>query len=143
MRSEAEKTAWKAKINGMIKKIRALPKPAQRELAMKCGTRNPENRELSPFNCCLLMAQAGGAFPLAVVGGFRQWQRAGRHVTKGQHACGVIWVPIGGGKKAETEGEEEGNEATRFILVPVFDLTQTAEGAGEKDEERESAAAAG
>ena len=94
-----------------------------------------EGRALSTVNQCLVAIQIPAA---SVVGGFRQWIKAGRAVMKGQHGA-AIWVPLMGGK---TQGQgEESNEPTAtagrrcFILGTIFDISQTQEiQAGAADE---------
>jgi hypothetical protein len=90
-----------------------------------------EGRPLSRCNQALVAFQSGAltAMP-TVVGGFRQWLRAGRCVEKGQHGL-AIWYPRGG-KKAAVEGEgadeEPGKGGSRsFGVGVVFDITQTVE----------------
>ena len=62
-----------------------------------------------------------------VVGGFRQWRKAGRTVMKGQRgAC--IWFPLGDKKQDGTEdttGAGEEKSSCRFGLATVFDVKQT------------------
>jgi len=80
-----------------------------------------EGRPLSGVNSILLSFQCPGA---TIVGGFRQWIKAGRCVKKGEHgAC--IWVP--GGAKGSAPADGEAGESIRFLTGTVFDVTQTAE----------------
>lgn len=122
-RSEAERAEWHAKLKELAERVRALSTDEQAAMAAEAGTITAEGRALSPFNSIFLAMQAGR--PLAQVGGFRQWQNAGRMVRAGQHAAGYIWVPLTG-KKTEpgAQGETEA-ERTRFRMVPVFDVSQT------------------
>ncbi len=94
-----------------------------------------ERRPLSGGNHMLAAMQCDGA---TMVAGFRQWLAAGRSVRKGQTAL-YIFAPAGRGK-AEAEppasagadpGAVEGGESVRFLLVPVFDVSQTDECADE------------
>lgn len=65
--------------------------PAQRaELAARFPVVTIEGRALSVFNSCLVATQSPNA---TVVGGFRQWIKAGRGVRKGEHGM-AIWVPL-------------------------------------------------
>src|SRR3989337_1437699 len=52
-----------------------------------------EGRVLSGHNTILLYLQSNGRIP-TVVGGYRQWLKAGRQVQKGQHGS-TIWFPVG------------------------------------------------
>jgi len=98
-----------------------MPKEKQEEIAVKLGTVTCEGHRLSTHNMIFLFCQDQGAHPLAMVGGFRQWKKAGRQVQKGEHAAGYIYVPLG----VKKDGEE--TDGVRFRLVPVFDVTQTEE----------------
>ena len=111
-----------------------------RELAKKISKLNPEERAklaakmpalvtvaghpLSAFNCCLVAYQ----FPNAtIVGGFRQWIKAGRVVRKGQHGFS-IYVPTGKkGDDTEPSEAETAESAGRpkFIAGTLFDVSQT------------------
>lgn len=93
-----------------------------------------EGHALSLNNCLLICLQIPGA---SVLGGFKQWIRAGRCVRKGQHGA-MIWVPTGRKAQAESEPTEPpavdpaangDTEARRqgFIMGTVFDISQTAE----------------
>src|SRR3954471_10120505 len=85
---------------------------------------------LSGKNHMLVAMQRESA---TMVAGFRQWLATGRAVRKGQQAI-YIFAPAGRGK-AEASApssdpgapEGEAGEAVRFLLVPVFDVSQTDE----------------
>lgn len=55
---------------------------------------------------------------VTMVGGFRQWQAAGRTVMAGSKAL-YIFAPT-----SVRTGDQGGSEC-RFIMVPVFDVSQT------------------
>lgn len=80
------------------------------------GVTTCEGRVLSGYNAMLLMLQA----PVTVVGGYRQWQKAGRQVIKGQHGL-MIYFP------AKQTDEDKREEKPRFFIGTVFDITQTEE----------------
>ena len=83
-----------------------------------------EGRPLSIFNQCLIASQSPSA---TIVGGFRQWIKAGRCVRKGEHGL-ALWVPSV--RKAESSDDadgEAGDAETRFIMGTVFDVSQTDE----------------
>lgn len=104
-----------------------------RELARKIGAMSPEDRAvlaaklpaivtvegraLSIFNQCLIAAQCPTA---TIVGGFRQWIKAGRCVRKGEHGV-ALWCPTG------TRSDDNGVpvEDVHFIMGTVFDVAQT------------------
>ena len=131
--SEADRKAWKANLKAVADRVRAMPEDQREKLAAEYGTITAEGRALSPFNTIYLAMQAGR--PLAQIGGFRQWGKAGRMVEKGEKAIGYIWVPLK--RKTGVDGEDK----LRFRLVPVFDVSQTAAiGAAESTVERVEAA---
>lgn len=123
--------ARRAAIKQLCGIVKALPVEKRVLLAASYGIRNPEGRELSPFNQCLLVHQNSS---VSIVGGFQQWKKLGRSVKKGERAL-AIWVPCG--KQAEGANEAAADPDTEndrfFILGSVFDITQT-----ETDEEREA-----
>jgi hypothetical protein len=88
-------------------------------------------KALSGKNHMLVAMQCEAA---TMVGGFRQWLAAGRAVRKGQAAI-YIFAPCGN-RKADSSApssadpgapEGEAAESVRFLLVPVFDVSQTDE----------------
>lgn len=121
--TEEQKAAAKERreqIKKLCHVVKALTPEKRVLLASRFGIRNPEGRELSTFNQCLLIHQSE---KVSIVGGFQQWRKLGRTVKKGARAL-AIWVPIG--SKSETDSAEpEGDEDTRFILGNVFDISQT------------------
>lgn len=54
---------------------------------------------------------------------FMEWQAAGRSVKKSEKALRA-WVPKLN-RKADEERERDGQQPARFILGPVFDVSQT------------------
>lgn len=57
--------------------------------------------------------------------GYREWQRAGRQVRKGEHGV-RIWVPRrDGGHIKRTAAEGEPIARQRFTMTTVFDVAQT------------------
>jgi len=84
-----------------------------------------EGRTLSLHNQAFLALQAGSR-TITMIGGYRQWMKHARAVTQGQHACGSIFVPLVDHPAAGDEMEDEPG-GVRFILVPIFDVSQTHE----------------
>lgn len=115
--------ARRAAIKNLCAIVKALPIEKRVLLAASYGIRNPDGRELSPFNQCLLVHQNSS---VSIVGGFQQWKKLGRSVKKGERSL-AIWVPCG--KQAESASEAGANPDTEndrfFILGSVFDITQT------------------
>lgn len=102
---------------------------ARAELAAQLpGLVTVEGRALSFKNTCLVAVQKPDA---TMVGGFRQWLKAGRCVAKGSVGL-MIWVPTGkrdseapAAADKETGGED--GERPGFIMGTVFDVSQTVE----------------
>lgn len=100
-------------------------------LAQAGGVVTCEGRELSPRNTMLLYMQRPG---VSVVGGFRQWQAAGRCVKKGERALTIL-VPTARKESAVHEETGEGGGRVFFISGSVFDIGQTKElGAADEHE---------
>ena len=83
-----------------------------------------EKKPLSPKNTYLVLTQLKTA---TIVGGFDQWKRAGRVVSKGSKALG-IWVPLK--PRATTTPttptpDDEKKPVFRFTFGNVFDISQT------------------
>jgi hypothetical protein len=107
------------KIRKLATVVSAMTDEQRLQMAQRHGIRTIEGHELSVFNHCLLLTQSDS---VSVVGGFRQWKRAGRIVTKGQHGL-AIWCPIK--PKDKPDAGELNDSKTRFMLGTVFDVTQT------------------
>jgi antirestriction protein ArdC len=75
-----------------------------------------EGHALSIHNACLVALQLPSA---TILGGYRQWQAAGRQVRKGEHGL-MIWAPRM--KKDADTGDEE---RAGFIPINLFDVSQT------------------
>jgi hypothetical protein len=124
----------------MMKEERIERKRLMRELARKVAGMTDEEKQavlgdapivtieghaLSRHTQCMIAFQSiGQDFP-TIVGGYRQWQKAGRQVRKGEHGL-TIWCPTGP-KKTDEESGETDTDAVRFILGTVFDISQTDE----------------
>jgi hypothetical protein len=81
-----------------------------------------EQKPLSPKNTYLVLSQLKTA---TIVGGFDQWKRAGRVVSKGSKALG-IWVPLKPRDASATPTPDEEKKPTfRFTFGNVFDISQT------------------
>lgn len=128
-RAEARKERFRAHCQRL-----AAMSEAER-VALICGAGGAvmtcEGRALSEVNTALLIFQLSG---VSVVGGFRQWKKAGRCVKKGERGLS-IWIPSargGGEDEGKREGEISGRELAalaegpRFLTGTVFDISQTA-----------------
>ena len=80
-----------------------------------------EGHRVSLHNALMIAFQVGAT----VIGGFRQWKKAGRHVRKGEHGLGIC-IPLGLQKKTDDNGDEtETGELAGFGVATVFDISQT------------------
>ena len=125
-RTEAELAEWRERMKGLADRVRAMSETERQAKAQEIGTVTCEGRPLSHFNCCYLWTQAGR--PLLQVGGFVQWQKAGRVVRKGEKAAGYIFVPkrkAADPNKRADEFSDSDFKSPGFVQVPVFDVTQT------------------
>ena len=110
--------ARRAKFRNLAKQLSAMPAADRAALAARLpGIATIEGRTLSTFNMCLIAAQCPTA---TIVGGFKQWRKAGRTVRKGEHGLS-LWVPCGSVKR------DDGTERVQFLSGVVFDVAQTEE----------------
>lgn len=117
---EAKRDERKAKFQALSKRLAAMPKEERDKVSAEAGTVvTIEGHGLSARNTILCYWQRQG---VTMVGGFRQWIRAGRCVRKGEHGLSIL-VPCGGGTDKDT-GE---TEKTFFVGGTVFDVSQTEE----------------
>jgi len=105
-----------AKIKAIREKILSLSQE-QREALSAISIPTIEGRFLSMHNVLMIVSQF--SFTPTVVGGFKQWLKAGRSVRKGEHGA-VILYPVG---PKDQEGILE--DAERFFSATVFDISQT------------------
>lgn len=120
--NESQKAAARErreKLAAMAKQIAAMS-PEDRAALAAQGVATIEGHALSLKNTLLLVMQRA---QVSVVGGFRQWQAAGRVVRKGEKAL-ALWIPVSR-KETNDDGEETVNPG--FRLANVFDISQTEE----------------
>lgn len=130
---EAARDARRAKFKTLWKQVSAMPECERILIANKLGLVTCDGHALSPGNQYLIFLQNNAA---SVLGGFRQWQKHGRRVKKGEHGA-MIWVPCGSGKKAtgeatpasQTDGAAEPGAGgdSFFVVGTMFDISQTEE----------------
>ena len=122
---KAKAAARRANIRAMCKQIAALNDTQRADLAARMpGVVTVEGRPLSFHNQLMIAFQLPAA---TILGGFRQWIKAGRAVRKGEHGA-AIWCPIGHRQPTDnTDGGEVNADGERpgFILGTVFDISQT------------------
>lgn len=125
--TEAQRAAAaerRAAMRKLAKRVSAMTSDERNAIAARLGVVTIEGRSLSPFNSCMVWCQNPTA---SVVGGFRQWIRAGRAVCKGEHGM-AIWVPTIRTRKApDSSPEVPDADSIGFVLGTVFDVTQTQE----------------
>ncbi|MEW6212281.1 MAG: ArdC family protein [Acidobacteriota bacterium] len=110
--------ARRAAFREIVKTVAALDAAGRLEMVARIGSiPTCEGRALSLFNTCLILTQLPTA---SMVGGFRQWQKAGRQVKKGEHGMS-IWIPTG----AKDEPDASDEEKPTFLMGTVFDISQT------------------
>jgi len=136
--NEQEKTKLKQEKKEKIIRIRKtlfeMSEEQRNQIAEKYGIVTVEGHLLTPHNQCFLVAQlalldasrSGSELNFTVVGGFRQWRKAGRSVRKGEHGF-LIFVPSK--QKEETENQIDNfiadDEDVKFYTATVFDISQT------------------
>ena len=109
----------KEKFSKLAKRLKGMTEQEKADLVAGVGIHNVDGKLLSLNNMCLLLFQSDGTIP-TVVGGYRQWQNAGRQVKRGEHGM-MIWYPSS--RKKDEDSEEE----MRFYVGTVFDISQTEE----------------
>jgi hypothetical protein len=122
--AEMEKKEWMNKMKSLVKQVANLSPEAKAEFSKKAPILTCEGRVLSGFNQIFLQMQS--PVDLTIVAGYRQWKKASRFVSKGQKAAGYIYVPMLPKKKDDAAVTVD-PEDVRFLLVPVFDISQTEE----------------
>lgn len=131
---ERKRDERRAKFRSLWKTVADMPELQRIQITNKMGLMTADGHILSLGNMMLIALQNPHA---SVVGGFRQWIKHGRAVTKGEHGM-MIWVPCGGRKNdtpldgstsnsAVADGQPTSEDDTRFIIGTVFDISQTHE----------------
>jgi len=119
---KAKSEERRGKFRALAKQIADLSQERREEMAAQMPVVTIEGRQLSVHNMCLLCVQNPH---VTMVGGFRQWLKAGRAVRKGEHGL-MIWAPRGTAKD-EAAGMPGVQDEMRFLIVTVFDVSQTEE----------------
>ena len=116
----------RAKVRDIAKKIAAMSETERAAMVQNWPT-TIEGHALSAKNACLIAYQTLGGQGATVLGGFRQWKKAGRFVRKGEGGMS-IWIPLMR-KTKDANGDEINEEGERpnFGLATVFDISQTEE----------------
>ncbi len=119
---KAAAKAKREKFYQLVKMVGEMSEEQRAEMAARLPVANCEGHPLSVFNNVLIASQFDNA---TIVGGFNQWKAAGRCVRKGEHGF-AIFAPRTQGK-AEVEPTELAKQPDHpsFIMVYVFDISQT------------------
>jgi N-terminal domain of anti-restriction factor ArdC len=121
---EAATEARRAKFRELLKAVSAMSDEERVELVDRIGgVITVEGRRLSVYNTCLLLSQR---MDVSMVGGYRQWQAAGRQVRKGESGM-MIWIPRKPAGDDAPGKDELSDDRVRFIIGTVFDEKQTDE----------------
>lgn len=113
----------KEKIIRIRKTLSEMTEEQRQAIADKFGILTVEGHLLTAHNQCFLVAQSEINF--SIVGGYKQWQKAGRSVRKGEHGF-YIFVPSKTKEESENSAEvSSDNETPFFFTAVVFDISQT------------------
>jgi len=122
---KAKSAERKTKFRALVKQVAGMTDQERAHLTNKIGAIvTCEGHALSLTNTMLVITQNPVA---SMVGGFRQWLKAGRCVRKGEHGQ-MIWVPCGsnGTNSADPEiSPVNEHDEVHFIIGTVFDVSQT------------------
>ena len=116
----AARDARRARFSAIATQISAMTDEQRATLAASISPTTVEGRPLSVHNACLLAIQCP---TVTLVGGFQQWLKAGRAVRKGEHGL-MIWAPSKA-RETTTDAQDSDTEQRHFIMVTVFDVSQT------------------
>ena len=113
----------KEKIIRIRKTLSEMTEKQRQAIADKFGIVTVEGHSLTAHNQCFLVAQSELNF--SIVGGYKQWQKAGRSVRKGEHGF-YIFVPSKTKEESENSAEVSADDETPFFFTAVvFDISQT------------------
>ena len=118
---ESVKISSKQKLQEVRKKLANLTEAELTMLKSKTAIITVEGHHLSPTNrmMCYIQAEPMGITP-TIVGGYRQWQAAGKQVKKGEHGFSIMFPS--GIKKSEDGAVNDDN--LYFLAATVFDISQ-------------------
>lgn len=113
------KPETKARVKALRDQISRLTDEQRQQIIDRGIVGTIEGRTLSYKNTILMYLQLNNGRIPSIVGGIKQWNKAGRKVIKGEHG-NLIWFPAG-------RKDEDGNieELDRFYVTSVFDISQT------------------
>ena len=122
---QAKSEARKARFSALLKTVAEMSDEERAAMAARMPVMTTEGRTLSTHNQILLTLQRDN---VTIVGGFQQWLKQGRCVSKGESGL-MIWVPKTNAKDNETTTESANDTASPvyFFAGTVFDISQTCE----------------
>ena len=119
MKRDSKAAARREKIQRIAKAVVAMDDNQRQALVGQVGSiMTVEGHSLTVRNACMLALQREG---VSVVGGYRQWQAAGRQVRKGEKSLGIL-APRQFSKESEDGTVKAG---VYFQTAAVFDVSQT------------------
>lgn len=121
---EAARAARRANFAALVKRVSAMGDLERAKLVPALGgVATCEGRILSTRNSILCLMQKPD---VSLVGGFRQWLKAGRAVRKGEHGM-TICIRLGAKGEATEDAVATEPASVHFGTGTVFDVSQTQE----------------
>lgn len=118
---ERNRDARRARMAELIKRASAMTPEQRQELFSTLPlVVNTDGKALSVRNTILIHWQIENP---TIVGGFRQWIKAGRVVRKGEHGASILFPRNVGTETSRESGEPQ--EKIAFLSGTVFDIGQT------------------
>lgn len=110
------------KIKELRQRLANLPQSQREELAQRALIATVDGHTLSAHNTIMVYFQtmSTGVTP-TVVGGFKQWLRAGKCVRRGEHGY-TIFFPVG-----VKDNDDNIVEVKTYYTGTVFDISQVEE----------------
>jgi len=106
--------------------FKSLSESDLQQLAGVMPVFNPEGHQISKYNTAFLKFQNDN-LKFTIIAGYKQWRKFGRNVRKGQHGHWIFIPSWTKTKKNENGKESVVEEFDRFLMVRVFDISQTFE----------------
>ena len=108
----------KARIKEIRQKLANLTPEQRQQILNTYSIATVDGHVLSGHNTIMLYFQAVNRTIPTVVGGYRQWQAAGKQVMKGEHGSAILF-PVG-----SKDDDGELLEVEHYYTAIVFDITQ-------------------
>src|SRR5213592_1196462 len=125
---QAKAKERRERFRAIVKQVAEMSDEQKAHITAKIGAvLTCDGHALSLHNTLLLLIQCP---TVSMVGGFRQWIKAGRAVKKGEHGH-MLWFPKGNGKPIDQPAEPTASATDKphihFLIGTVFDISQTQE----------------